>query len=532
MNDNNLVKLGDVAHECRLTWSGELTNIPIVGLEHLIPGEIELSSWDSNIEHTFSKKFTKGQVLLGRRRVYLKKAVVAPCDGICSGDITVIESTGGILPELLPFVIQNDRFFDYAMQGSAGSLSPRVKWERLKNYEFSLPSLAEQKVLADKLWAAYRLKESYKKLLTATEEMVKSQFIEMFTDKGYPLTMIKSFADVSTGGTPSKAHPEYWNGDKPWVSAEDMKSKYVYDTCEKVTEAGYATCKIIPVDTLMYVCRGSIGVMAINKIECATNQSICRATCHNNVCNVEFLYHALMYQRDNIKKKGTGTSFKSLNQTTFSELEIELPPYDEQMKFVTIAEHADKSGFDGFKSQFIEMFGDFHNKVQIKDVCLVVSGKSIPTKLEDIDGNNPYIKVADFNIPGNEKYITIAQRYVSDDSAFYSKQIPEGSVIFAKNGAASMSNKKRLTKIRCCIDMNTMAVFPKNESILSDFLFATIEAMDVSSHVRQGAIPSISPKSIEDSYIAMPTMEEQYRYVSIAKHADKSGSVLQHMIAC
>ena len=177
-------------------------------------------------------------------------------------------------------------------------------------------------------------------------------------------------------------------------------------------------------------------------------------------------------------------------------------------------------------SQFIEMFGDFHNKVQIKDVCLVVSGKSIPTKLEDIDGNNPYIKVADFNIPGNEKYITIAQRYVSDDSASYSKQIPEGSVIFAKNGAASMSNKKRLTKIRCCIDMNTMAVFPKNESILSDFLFATIEAMDVSSHVRQGAIPSISPKSIEDSYIAMPTMEEQYRYVSIAKHADKSGSVL------
>ena len=180
MSENNFVKLGDVAHECRLTWSGGQTDIPIVGLEHLVPGEIELSSWDSNIEHTFSKKFLKGQVLLGRRRVYLKKAVVAPCDGICSGDITVIESTGGILPELLPFVIQNDRFFDYAMQGSAGSLSPRVKWEHLKNYEFSLPPLAEQKVLADKLWAAYRLKESYKKLLATTEEMVKSQFIEMF----------------------------------------------------------------------------------------------------------------------------------------------------------------------------------------------------------------------------------------------------------------------------------------------------------------------------------------------------------------
>jgi len=120
--------------------------------------------------------------------------------------------------------------------------------------------------------------------------------------------------------------------------------------------------------------------------------------------------------------------------------------------------------------------------------------------------------------------------HVSDDSASYSKQIPEGSVIFAKNGAASMSNKKRLTKIRCCIDMNTMAVFPKNDLILPDFLFATIEAMDVSSHVRQGAIPSISPKSIEDSYIAMPTKEEQYRYISMTKQADKSGFELRKSI--
>ena len=200
MSENNFVKLGDVAHECRLTWSGGQTDIPIVGLEHLVPGEIELSSWDSNIEHTFSKKFQKGQVLLGRRRVYLKKAVVAPCDGICSGDITVIESTGGILPELLPFVIQNDRFFDYAMQGSAGSLSPRVKWEHLKNYEFSLPPLAEQKVLADKLWAAYRLKESYKKLLAATEEMVKSQFIEMFGGGNWPQKTLGEVGSFTRGG--------------------------------------------------------------------------------------------------------------------------------------------------------------------------------------------------------------------------------------------------------------------------------------------------------------------------------------------
>ena len=345
------MRLNEIARESKSTFKGDKTDLPIVGLEHLIPGELTLTEYDVNTKNTFTKFFRKGQVLFGRRRAYLKKASLAEFDGVCSGDIIVIEPIEGkVYPDLLPFIIQNDRFFAYAVSKSAGGLSPRVKWQDIADYEFYLPPLSEQKVLADKLWAAYRLKESYKKLLLTTRDMVKSQFIEMFKDKGYPLEMIKSFADVSTGSTPSKAHPEYWNGDKPWVSAEDMKSKYVYDTCEKVTNAGYATCKIIHVDTLMYVCRGSIGVMAINKIECATNQSICRATCHDNVCNVEFLYHALMYQRDNIKKMGMGTSFKSLNQTTFSELEIELPPYEEQMKFVAIAEQADKSEFELKKS--------------------------------------------------------------------------------------------------------------------------------------------------------------------------------------
>ena len=180
--DNRTIKLGDIARECRQNWTGSQQGVPVVGLEHLEPGEIELKVWDHDIEHTFSKKFQKGQVLLGRRRVYLRKAVAAPFDGICSGDITVIEALDGIIPELLPFIIQNDRFFDFAMQGSAGSLSPRVKWEHLKNYPFSLPPLSEQKILAEKLWAAYRLKEAYKKLLVATDEMVKAKFVEMFGD--------------------------------------------------------------------------------------------------------------------------------------------------------------------------------------------------------------------------------------------------------------------------------------------------------------------------------------------------------------
>ena len=168
------MKLEEFARESRATHKGDKSGVPIVGLEHLIPQEIKFSGYDVDTENTFTKTFKKGQILFGRRRAYLKKAAIADFDGICSGDITVIEAIPGkVDPLLLPFIIQNDKFFDYAVSRSAGGLSPRVKWEHLKDYEFDLPPIEEQRILADKLWAAYRLKESYKKLLTATQEMVK-----------------------------------------------------------------------------------------------------------------------------------------------------------------------------------------------------------------------------------------------------------------------------------------------------------------------------------------------------------------------
>ena len=176
----NKVLLGDVAEEVRENYKEMDGNPAVVGLEHLIPGEIRLKEWSEDTNTTFTKAFHKGQVLFGRRRAYLKKAAVAPVDGICSGDITVISAKQDkILPELLPFVIQNDDFFDFAVGKSAGSLSPRVKWSRLKEYEFNLPSLSQQRKLAKLLWSFVDAKEAYEDLIRQTDELVKSQFIEM-----------------------------------------------------------------------------------------------------------------------------------------------------------------------------------------------------------------------------------------------------------------------------------------------------------------------------------------------------------------
>lgn len=177
------VKLGDVVVESRETYKGDKTGMPIVGLEHLTPGEVTLSNWDTDTDNTFTKRFRKGDMLFGRRRAYLKKAAQAPFDGICSGDITVIRANEEyLLSELLPFIIQNDNLFDFAVGKSAGSLSPRVKWENLKNYTFELPPMEEQRKLAEVLWSINDTLQAYQKLLIETDALVQAQFIEMFGD--------------------------------------------------------------------------------------------------------------------------------------------------------------------------------------------------------------------------------------------------------------------------------------------------------------------------------------------------------------
>ena len=190
------VCLGEVAVEHKETCKSSRDGYPVVGLEHLIPEEITLTEWDEGGDNTFTKVFRKGNVLFGRRRAYLKKAAVAPFDGICSGDITVIEAIPDrILPELLPFVIQNDALFDYAVEKSAGSLSPRVKWEHLKNYEFELPEMSKQKALTEVLWSIDATKKAYQRLIKQTDELVKSQFIEMFERADFPIVTIGGLVD-------------------------------------------------------------------------------------------------------------------------------------------------------------------------------------------------------------------------------------------------------------------------------------------------------------------------------------------------
>lgn len=152
----------------------------VIGLEHIEPNNLHITQWDTlEKETTFTRKFKKGQVLFGRRRAYQRKVAYAEFDGICSGDILVFEAIEEVmLPELLPFLIQSEGFFQKALETSAGSLSPRTKFKELADYEILLPPKPEQKRLAALLWSADEMIEKEKMELEKIEKLMSIDIAE------------------------------------------------------------------------------------------------------------------------------------------------------------------------------------------------------------------------------------------------------------------------------------------------------------------------------------------------------------------
>ena len=349
------VLLGDVAREHKETCKGSKDGYPIVGLEHLIPEEITLTAWEEEKENTFTKMFRKGNVLFGRRRAYLKKAAVAPFDGICSGDITVIEAIPEkILPELLPFIIQNDALFDFAVGKSAGSLSPRVKWEHLKNYEFELPSMDKQCELAKLLWAMDDTRKAYQKLMQKTDDLVKSQFIEIFgnpnTNCKYPVTELGSISDMISGGTPSSKYPEYFGGDIPFMSTPSLGPNYIDATAAQnwLTEEGVnnSATHRIPAYALLFGNRVGVGKSSINTCEVCTNQDILSfVNIDPDRFDLLFVKKVLDQYQEFFDSQKRGATIKGIPSDLVKASKIPVAPLSIQHAFVDFVRQSDKSKF-------------------------------------------------------------------------------------------------------------------------------------------------------------------------------------------
>lgn len=156
------------------------------------------------------------------------------------------------------------------------------------------------------------------------ETLPKLRFKEFEKDGEWVETKISSIGYVVTGSTPSKDDGEFWDGDFVWITAQDFKDKYISNSALKLTQKGKNKSRIIPTDSVLVTCIASIGLNAINKIECATNQQINAIVCNDNNF-FEFIYYVIEYNKNRLKNLAGQTAVPIINKTVFESFEIKIP---------------------------------------------------------------------------------------------------------------------------------------------------------------------------------------------------------------
>ena len=158
------------------------------------------------------------------------------------------------------------------------------------------------------------------------------RFPEFQETKGWAKKQIIDLGEVITGNTPSKKEGKYWNGDFAWITAQDFKGKYINDSILKLTRFGKNKARVIPQNSVLVTCIASIGLNAINKIECSTNQQI-NTICCNRKYHYEYVYYLITYNVKRLKQLAGQTAVPIITKKNFEEFEVyTVENYDEQQK--------------------------------------------------------------------------------------------------------------------------------------------------------------------------------------------------------
>lgn len=346
------IVLGDIVQNIKEVVNPKTCGLDkFVGLEHYDAGEPMITRYgtpeklDTNVKH-----FCKGDILVARRNVYLKRAGYVDFEGVTSGDSIVLRVTNPTYQHILPFILNTDDFWDYAEQNADGTMSKRLSPDDLLDYEFEEPE--DKEVLADKLWAAYKVKESNRQLLSTTDEMLKAKFQEMFGDvdnnkHNFPVEALGKICECYAGATPSTEKSEYWNGGTiPWMSSGEVHKKFVTYTDAFITTEGYnhSSTKMVPIHSIVVALAGqgkTRGTVAVNEIELCTNQSLC-AIVPSSTINYLYLFHNLNSRYLEIRNMAGDIAGRGgLNLKIINSIKVILPPMELQLQFAEIATQAE-----------------------------------------------------------------------------------------------------------------------------------------------------------------------------------------------
>lgn len=177
---------------------------------------------------------------------------------------------------------------------------------------------------------------------------------------------------IITGRTPSTGDSKnFASNDICFIKPSDIRDNELTDLFNSeyyISEYARSQTRIVPPGSVLVTCIGIVGKVAINTLECAFNQQINAIIPNKLKCDCRYLAYALLYEKPRLQNASNAPVVPILNKSQFSEIEIPLPPLDEQRKIAAVLDKVSdliakrRQQLDKLdtlmKARFVEMFGD------------------------------------------------------------------------------------------------------------------------------------------------------------------------------
>lgn len=335
---------------------------PYVALEHLAQGSPTLLGWREARTATSAKTaFCSGDVLFGKLRPNLRKAVPAPFDGLCSTDILPLFSKRALCSRYLAHLVQWHSLQKYAVATSSGTKMPRTSWAQLGEFVFSLPTLSEQRKIAAILSSVDDAIEKTQAIIDQVQ-IVKRGLMQELLTRGLPgrhtrlkitklgelpneweALPIGNLCDVVRGSTPRPARdPKYFNGDYvSWITVGEVTKDtwpFLQETRTRLTKEGARFSRYLTPGTVILTNSGvTLGVPKLLQIGGCANDGIAAFQEVSPRLGSLFLYYALSAITDVFQKRvARGVGQPNLNTSLIGNTLIPVPCRKEQDEIVNV----------------------------------------------------------------------------------------------------------------------------------------------------------------------------------------------------
>ena len=343
------------------------------------------------------------------------------------------------------------------------------------------------------------------------------------------MAKLGDICSIVSGTTPKSNRPEYWDGDINWVTPAELNddSDIIYESQRKITEQAVqdSSLKPFPAGTVLLSSRAPIGKVAIAGVEMYCNQGFKNLICSNRIYN-RYLYHFLKNSTEYLNSLGRGATFKEISKSIVENIEIPLPPLDEQRRIAAVLdkvsgliakrrEQLDKLD-ELVKARFVEMFGD-----------PIKNEKGFPT----ITGQD-FFKLSNGKfVPENKRFDNGVPAYGGNGISWYTDEILYHNDTIVVGRVGFQSGNVHLAKGPLWITDNAMYISDYDSDKYDlRFLYALMEHINFTRFQDAGDLKKITQKPFMSMEYITPTLKQQQEYVVFVEQTEKSKLTIQQSL--